>query len=157
MVNMISKIVGQLTQDEHFDEWWNSELIGIPYFQNEQLKIVFTEAENDSYFEFADIALSNFMQLSDSDRYAHCAKVIENYKQNLMLGYTPKLELISDNIIWNYVYPIVIVLDQNETGDIFVLVECGCEWEEEHGLQLVFKNGQQLTRVSYNDGVLEDE
>lgn len=29
---------------------------------------------------------------------------------------------------------------------------CGCEWEEEHGLQLVFKEGKKLTRISGYDG-----
>ncbi|ANI90427.1 hypothetical protein A9P82_14710 [Arachidicoccus ginsenosidimutans] len=157
MIDMISKIVGQLTQDKHFEECWNSELIDIPYFQNKQLKVVFTEAENESYFKLADIALENFMRLSTSDRENHSSKIVENYKQNLVFNYTPRLELKSDNEIWNFVYPTDIILAQNETGEVFVLVECGCEWEEEHGLQLVFKNGQQLTRVSYNDGGLEDE
>ena len=157
MVNMISKIAGQLIQDDHFEDWWNSKLIEIPYFQNKALKIVFTEAENESYFKLADIALDNFMQLSVSDRQNHSSKIIENYKQNLIFDYTPRLELKSDSEIWNYVYPADIILAQNETGEVFVLIECGCEWEEEHGLQLVFKNGQHLTRVSYNDGGLEDE
>lgn len=157
MVNMISKIAGQLIQDENFEEWWNSELIEIPYFQNKRLNIVFTEAENESYFTLADIALDNFMQLSISERHNHSSQIIENYKQNLIFDYTPRLELKSDNEIWDYVYPTDIILYQNEKGEVFVLVECGCKWEEEHGLQLVFKNGRGLTRVSYNDGELEDE
>lgn len=27
MVNRISKIAGQPKQDDHFDDWWNSELL----------------------------------------------------------------------------------------------------------------------------------
>ena len=154
---MISKIVGQLTQDDHFEEWWNSDLISIPYFQNTKLKVVFTEAEDEIYFKLAEIAIMNFIQLTTSDRQNHSSQIIENYKQNLVFDYTIKLEFKSDNEIWDFVYPSVIILAQNEIGEVFVLVECGCEWEEEHGLQLVFKNGQRLTRVSYNDGGLEDE
>ncbi len=154
---MISKIVGQLTQDDHFEEWWNSDLISIPYFQNTKLKVVFTEAEDENYFKLAEIAIMNFIQLTTSDRQNHSSQIIENYKQNLVFDYTIKLEFKSDNEIWDFVYPSVIILAQNEIGEVFVLVECGCEWEEEHGLQLVFKNGQRLTRVSYNDGGLEDE
>lgn len=157
MVNMISKIVGQLTQDKNFEEWWNSELVEIPYFKNKQLKIVFTEVDSESYIQLADIALENFMQLSISDSNNNSSQIIENYKQNLIFDYTIRLELKSDDEIWNFVYPSNILLVQNEDGVFYVLVECGCEWEEEHGLQLVFKNGQQLTRVSYNDGGLEDE
>ena len=157
MVNLISKIVGQLTQDKHFEEWWNSDLIEIPYFQNKGLKIVFTAAESKEYFELADIALGNFMQLTISDRESDSSLISENYKQNLIFDYTPKLELKTDNEIWNFVYPSNIILEQNEKGEVFVLIECNCKWEEEHGLQLVFKNGKELTRVSYCDGGLEDE
>ena len=31
---------------------------------------------------------------------------------------------------------------------------CECEWEQEHGLQLVFRQGKKLTRVSDQDGHL---
>lgn len=121
------------------------------------MKIVFTEAENESYLTLADIALDSFMHLSISDRQIHSSKIIEIYKQNLIFEYTPRVEFKSDNEIWSFVYPNIIILAQNEIGEILVLIECGCDWEEEHGLQLVFKNGQQLTRVSYNDGGFEDE
>ena len=157
MVNMISKIAGHLTQDDNFEEWWNSHLIEIPYFQNKELKIIFTDAQNESYFKLADIALENFMQLSQTDQQKHSFQIIENYKQNLIFDYTPKLELSSETDIWNFVYPTEIYVEQNENGELFVLVSCGCEWEAEHGLQLVFKNGQNLSRVSYHDGGLEEE
>jgi hypothetical protein len=154
---MISKIAGQLTQDEDFEEWWYSKLIEIPYFQNKGLRIVFTDAGNENYFKLAETALYHFMQLSNSTREQHSNQIIENYRLNLIFDYTPRLDLKSDKEIWSFVYPKEIFLELNEKGEVFVLVSCGCEWEEEHGLQLVFKEGQNLTRVSYNDGGLEEE
>jgi hypothetical protein len=154
---MESKTVGHLTQDENFKEWWNSKPTPIPYFENEVLKIIFTEAENEDYFRLAEIALSNFIKLNIIDREKHSNQIIKNYQDNLIFEYTPRIELKSDNEIWQYVYPTEIILEQNEKGNIFVIASCGCEWEEEHGLQLVFKNGQNLTRVSYNDGQLEND
>jgi hypothetical protein len=37
---------------------------------------------------------------------------------------------------------------------IYVSLECGCDWEEEHGMQLVFKNGLQVVKVGPFDGHL---
>jgi hypothetical protein len=36
--------------------------------------------------------------------------------------------------------------------DIYIQIACECDWEEEHGLQLVFRQGKKLTRVSSQDG-----
>ena len=154
---MESKTVGQLTQDENFKEWWKSKPTPIPYFENKIFKIIFTEAENEDYFRLAEIALSNFIQLTTLDREKHSNLILKNYQDNLIFEYTPRLELESDNEIWEFVYPAEIILEQNEKGDVFIIASCECEWEEEHGLQLVFKNGQSLTRVSDNDCQLEND
>lgn len=35
-------------------------------------------------------------------------------------------------------------------------MDLDCEWEEEHGLALVFRKGMRLTRVSQYDGWLTE-
>jgi hypothetical protein len=40
-----SKIIGQLSQDETLDDWWNSQEIEISFFDNKKLEIVFSEFE----------------------------------------------------------------------------------------------------------------
>ncbi len=37
---------------------------------------------------------------------------------------------------------------------IYVSLECNCDWEPEHGLQLVLKNGRSITKVGPYDGHL---
>lgn len=37
----------------------------------------------------------------------------------------------------------------------YVTLECECEWEEEHGLTIVFRNGSEITKVGPADGLLE--
>ncbi len=37
---------------------------------------------------------------------------------------------------------------------IYISVECGCDWEEEHGLQLVLKNGLKVNKLGGYDGHL---
>lgn len=37
---------------------------------------------------------------------------------------------------------------------LHVVLGCECAWEPEHGLQLVFRDGRRLTRISQFDGDL---
>ncbi|HEY7328274.1 MAG TPA: hypothetical protein VH592_11565 [Gemmataceae bacterium] len=37
---------------------------------------------------------------------------------------------------------------------IYISVECGCEWEQEHGLQLVLRNGLKVNKLGGYDGHL---
>jgi hypothetical protein len=40
---------------------------------------------------------------------------------------------------------------------VYVSLECGCDWEEEHGLQIVFRDGAAVTKVGPYDGHLTNE
>ena len=37
---------------------------------------------------------------------------------------------------------------------IYISLECGCDWEKEHGMQIVFKNGLKVNKVGPFDGHL---
>ncbi|MGK0365192.1 MAG: hypothetical protein ACI85O_002257 [Saprospiraceae bacterium] len=48
-----------------------------------------------------------------------------------------------------YVYPqdIYVTRRHQSDKDIYLNIDCECEWEQEHGLQLVFRQGKQLTKI----------
>jgi hypothetical protein len=57
--------------------------------------------------------------------------------------------------IWRHVFVRQIELKKDARHgepSMYVLVYCACDWEEEHGLQLVYRNGNVLIRVSSEDG-----
>jgi uncharacterized protein DUF6985 len=67
----------------------------------------------------------------------------------------PSLELVSPADVWNYVElgnVLVVSRDHRSDRDVFVSLECWCAWEREHGLQLVFKNGAEISKVGPFDG-----
>jgi len=35
---------------------------------------------------------------------------------------------------------------------IYISIECGCDWEPEHGMEIVFKEGRKLVKVGPDDG-----
>jgi hypothetical protein len=48
------------------------------------------------------------------------------------------------------------MVTRREHGDegVYVSLNCECDWEEEHGLQIVFKNGLKINKVGPYDGHL---
>ena len=62
-------------------------------------------------------------------------------------GYTKSLGVKKIDEIWNFVRPSEIIIDWDENGDFYLNVSCECGWEEEHGLQLIFKDGLTLIRA----------
>ncbi|EJL72480.1 DUF6985 domain-containing protein [Chryseobacterium populi] len=159
---IISKTIGSLKQDESFSDWWKSAEIEIPLMNKEKLAITFMdfEPEHDTTFvEEADQALENFLRLTIDDRnsisefaYKNCMDFLE------AVGYDeddePLWEIQNHDKIWNFVQPTEIYISRRHRRDkdIYVQIVCECDWEQEHGLQLVFRQGKQLTRISSQDG-----
>lgn len=161
-----SKRIGVLTQDESFDDWWISEEIEIPFFDNEKLTITFMDVDPEQDLEFteeADRALTTFLALTNKDRLDISDQVYKNCTEFMdMVGpeeFDEALQKMGDpKGIWNFVYPSEIYVSRRtrRDKDIYIQIACNCEWEEEHGLQLVFRQGKKLTRVSDQDGHLTE-
>ncbi len=161
-----SQVLGQLTQDENFSDWWKSKPFNIPFFDNMKLPIIFTgfEPEHDTTFlQEADQALTNFLQLTLVDRnaisdlaYRNCIAFLDAV--DFDEADRPLREIKYQNEIWEFIHPSEIYLTRRpyKEQDMYVQVACGCDWEQEHGLQLVFRQGKKLTRISDQDGHLTE-
>lgn len=59
--------------------------------------------------------------------------------------------------VWKHVHfggePVVSRRSYGDEG-IYISLECNCDWEVEHGLQIVFKNGLVVNKVGPYDGHL---
>jgi hypothetical protein len=153
---MESKIAGQLKTNQFDTDFYESEPFAIPYFDNNKLKIVFVEAEYQPYLITADEVLENFLKLNSEDRIKDSKMVYHYYSEFLKFGYTKALNIKETKDVWNFVKPTEIIIHESQNGVFYLCVSCECEWEEEHGLQLVFKDGQTLTRASGHDGHYTD-
>jgi hypothetical protein len=57
--------------------------------------------------------------------------------------------------IWDHVHPRLVFTEHDRSSpgnEAYVVVECDCDWEEEHGLMLCFREGQTLTKCGGYDG-----
>ena len=159
-----SSVIGTLVQNEKIENWWISTPHNIPLIE-EELPISFmdyTPAEDSAFATEADAALKNFLDLNSfyklkiaPDVFAnfvdYCSYINEEDIPEKMKGAQPLS-------IWSFVYPTQVFVSRRLSNDkdIYVVLACECEWEKEHGLQLVFRQGKQLTRVSDQDGHLTD-
>ena len=161
-----SQSLGQLNQDENFSDWWNIHKVQIPFFSNAELNVTFMNFDPDADLTFiteADEALETFLKKGDSERLEISDLVFKNFqaiKNEVDYPYwSDQLRQLNKPIdIWKFVRPSGITVTRRPYGDhdIFIDITCYCAWEEEHGLQLVFRQGKKLTRVSQVDGHLTD-
>ena len=167
MTNQItSQVLGHLTQEENFPDWWKSEEVPIPFFDGKKLVVIFMgfEPEDDKTFiPEAEEALKNFFTLGNSYRQSISHLVFKNCKEFLeAIGFDEADQRLWDiedeNEIWQFVHPgeIYVTRRPYKEHDMYVQVTCECDWEQEHGLQLVFRQGKKLTRISDQDGHLTE-
>lgn len=167
MENQItSRVLGQLTQDESFPDWWKSEEVPIPFFDGKRLPVLFMGFEpnaDKTFISAADEALVRFFAHGKSYRESIAHLVYKNCKDFLeAVGYDEADQALWDikneNEIWQFVYPSEVYVTRRpyKEQDVYVQIACECDWEREHGLQLVFRQGKKLTRVSDQDGHLTE-
>ena len=167
MINEItSKIIGQLRQDETFSDWWKSGEIKIPFFDHEKLTITFMDLEpehDQTFIDEADQALVHFFRLNSNDRnaisdlaYKNCMDFLEEVGFDKLDE--PLRQIKNKNEIWKFIHPTEIYAKRRAYNDkdIYVSIACECDWEQEHGLQLVFRQGKKMTRISDQDGHLTE-
>ena len=161
-----SKTIGQLKQDSQISTWWKSSDIAIPFFDSNMLTVTFTDfdpEDDKTFIEEADLALTNFLSHKNEDRkaiselaYNNCMEFLDNVELD-EADYA--LRKITDkNEIWNFINPteLFITRRHRRDNDIYLSIDCECDWEQEHGLQLVFRQGKKLTRISSIDGHLTE-
>lgn len=161
-----SKIIGQLKQDDSFSDWWKSTEIEIPFFDNLKLEIILMDFEPEAdktFLDEADQALIHFFNLKNEDRnsisdlvYKNCTDFLEAVEFDE--ADEPLRQIKDHNEIWTFIEPTEIYISRRHRRDhdIYIQVTCECDWEQEHGLQLVFRQGKQLTRISSQDGHLTE-
>ncbi len=168
MTELQSTVLGTLTQDRSFADWYVADKpVGMPFFDGMPLEVTFMDVvrgEEAAFVAEADAVLTAFLQLTTTDRRAATPRVVANYEQMVDLSDIEPLEVDEANpdSIWRYVHPTEVYISRRPAHegaldhDLYVQVDCNCDWEQEHGLQLVFRQGRMLTRVSEIDGHLTE-
>ena len=122
------------------------------------LLLISTPKTDLKYLEEADAALSNFFEL-DGFHKLKIAPTIFSYFVDFASylkeeDIPEKMKGTQPLSVWNFIYPTQVFISRRPTKDedIYVVLACECEWNKIDGLQLVFRQGKKLTRVSEQDG-----
>jgi hypothetical protein len=149
--------IGSLRPHPTIPEWLVSDPVSVPYFDGRRLAFTFDGLDAADEDE-AKSTIAAFLALGTQDRAAAAPYVYTNYRYVASLVDKADLacEIASAQSVWEHVQPSEIFVSRRHRHDraIYVQITAECAWEPEHGLQIVYRRGCQLARVSEQDGHL---
>ena len=149
--------LGELLPDADIPEWLVSKPYPIRYFGGVALPVTFDCVEAGVPPD-AGSAVHAFLNLDDSARLAASSYVFKNYRDfaDAIGDENVGCEIRDPREVWGFIKPTEIRISRRPRRDraIYVQIVAECQWEPEHGLQIVYRDGSQLSRVSDQDGHL---
>jgi hypothetical protein len=147
--------LGPLSPDQHDPACLVSTPIETAYFPGIKLSFVLEDVGADEKPEEFSDAVRRFLQLSSSARELAAPYVHKNYTEACEAS-GESLAIAGPHAVWNHLRPMEIRVSRRPYGDekVYVVIAAQCDWEPEHGLQIVYRGGDELARVSDQDGHL---
>jgi hypothetical protein len=136
--------------DSRFFDWLRSGPVRVELFEGKLLPFIIETEEVDlaSSRESIESVVANFLALNVSQREGITELVYKNYELYIEGVDPPPSEVDDPSDIWKYIYPEDVFVKQGlEDKDFYIVVSGGCGWEPEHGLEMVFKHGDQIVSV----------
>jgi hypothetical protein len=152
--------LGTVTTHPDVDEWYYSQSIAVPVLGGIACQFIVDGYDDDRRQGEFHEAIANFLRISP-DVLKEVEPEIFQYYQDCNSECEPGDEwyvsIESPSDIWRHVRlgsePVVT---RNPYGDkgIYISLSCNCDWEREHGLLIVFKNGLRVCKIGPYDGHL---
>lgn len=137
-----------------------SEPIPVPVLDNAPLQFAVDGYVDDPVRQDFHAAIRTFLAL-DRSALTEAAPAVFEYYRDMADEFGDDEEdfprITGPGEVWDHVTfdrHQVTVRRNGEGKPVYVSVECECTWEEEHGLQLVFRDGARVTKVGPYDGHL---
>ena len=147
-----------LVRDDDIEEWFVSDCISVPYLDGIKVEFVLENIEEDKSPEDFEEAIQQFLSLSVDDRSLADSYIYKVYSQFVDAVGEEEFEfkIKSESEIWNHIQVSEVRVSRRpyEDRDVYVQITANCDWEIEHGLQIVLRKGKILSRVSDQDGHL---
>jgi hypothetical protein len=146
--------LGNLKEDPNIPGFWNSKPVKVPFCSGKAIRFS-VRTEGYPYPPDVEEAVANFLALTEQDRLAASGRVFAHYRR--MVDLTPEVDLGVNEAarVWEHVRPTGVSVDRYDEGDkaVYVRLVCQCDWDHEHGLQIVFRQGRTITLVGeHEDG-----
>jgi uncharacterized protein DUF6985 len=151
-------LLGPLNRDSRLHGILLSSPVPIPFLDGQPLPFQLIQLTGPDELDTTR-AIKAFLQLTKTDRAAATSQVFAYFNRvDDAVDGGAGCNVAAHDDIWQHVHPrlIGVVRDRDHARAIHVQVLAECDWEPEHGLQLVFRDGKDLVRVSEQDGNLYD-
>ncbi|HTM45960.1 MAG TPA: hypothetical protein VL137_13460 [Polyangiaceae bacterium] len=150
--------LGEVTPDKSIPEWLVSEPTETAYFPGTKLVFVFENILEDTNTEEFASAARAFLNLTVADRDLATSHVFKNFTDfaNAVGPEDVHVKIARQADVWRHVHPTAVHVSRRPYGDksVYVQITAECDWEPEHGLQITYRHGNNLRRVSQQDGHL---
>ncbi|MEU4427347.1 hypothetical protein AB0F81_42550 [Actinoplanes sp. NPDC024001] len=121
-------------------------------------RIVLDGYDDDDAPEDFHAAIRRFLALDRSALEAAAPAIYAYYRDvTEQVSDDGRVEIDGPHDVLDHVRPgqePVVSRDSHGDRHVYVSVECNCDWEPEHGLQIVFRDGATVTKVGPYDGHL---
>ncbi|MCK6403995.1 MAG: hypothetical protein L6Q74_19135 [Sphaerotilus natans subsp. sulfidivorans] len=153
--------LGYVERDAQFPEWSRSAPVALPLLNGAEVTVVVSEYEDDDRKQDFEVAIANLLRcpaavLKQAEPYIF--KYYEDVNSALWTPDDPEYLVIEGpEKVWGHIrIGKETMVMRRAYGDkaVYVSFECECDWESEHGLQIVLRSGNELVRVGSNDGQL---
>jgi hypothetical protein len=145
--------LGEVQKDDYLG-WYFGPRMPIPVFGGERCCIVVEGYDGDPRPEEFHAAIASFLAL-DEQALKEAEPFVFRYYQDCVRESGAAETIATPAEVWRQVRfgdePKVTRRAHGDKG-IYVSVSCSCDWEAEHGLELVFKNGRAVNKVGPYDG-----
>ncbi len=149
--------LGDVTKDSRFG-WLYSRELPIAVLGGHVCRVVLDGYDEDDRKQDFHEAIANFLAASESVLKAATPYVFQYCQDMNSLWEADDPEYVTIETaedVWNHVRlgrePLISRRGYGDRG-VYVSVECECDWEPEHGLQIVFKSGAAVNKVGPYDG-----
>jgi len=145
--------IGELFQSEDDKFYWESCEVIIPAIFNTKWSFIFEDFDPSTQSEKYQDAINNFMKMSNTD-FKKAGPYLFQYYEDTIQKWNPKPKeyekFYSANDVWSHVdfssgYYITASTDVDD--EVYLSLSSNCDWNEEHGLQIVYYRGNELVRV----------
>lgn len=151
--------LGDVTKDEQLG-WYCSPPIHLPLLKQLDCRIIVEGYDDDDgkaefHSAIANLLACDFAVLKEAEQHVY------RYYKDVNSHRDPSddefLSIASPSEVWRHVqFGREPMVTRRAYGDkaVYVSIECECDWEPEHGLQIVLRGGVHVVKVGPYDGHL---
>lgn len=144
--------------DDCSDECFTNP-IRVAFLNDEEYEFLLEGYADDHCKEDFKKAINSFINLDKNVLYDVSEYVYQYYQEKIMITSLEDenyIKIDKPQDVWEFVQfgHEHEVSRRDYDSRIYISLECNCDWEPEHGLQLVFKNGCYINKLGPYDGHL---